>query len=84
MIDSLRVFSFLADHPPQRPPQQIAIHAVEYARPHRFLVRDTSQRCAGANLQKRHNLLTAPDKAKAPRRGARWRPRGDAAAGVAV
>ena len=56
MIDSLRVFSFLADHPPQRPPQQIAIHAVEYARPHRFLVRDTSQRCAGANLQKRHNL----------------------------
>ena len=56
MIDLLRVFSFLADHPPQCPPQQIAIHAGKSAPRQRFSRADTFQRCAGTNLQKRHNL----------------------------
>lgn len=37
----------------------------------RFLFSDTFRRAAGANLQKRHNLLTAPDKKKKPHGGLR-------------
>ena len=59
MIDSLRVFSFLADHPPQRPPQFAAIQRGNAAS---FSPRDTFQRLAGANLQKRHNLHRSQQK----------------------
>jgi hypothetical protein len=51
VIDSLRVFSFLADHPPQCPPQQIAIHAVKNEQHRRFFAPTLSSVAPGQTFK---------------------------------
>lgn len=62
MIDSLRVFSFSGNHPPQCPPHRDAIDMGKQTICAVVFLGDTSQRCAGTNLQKRHNLHRSQQK----------------------